>query len=204
MEKYGYIYCTTDLKNGMKYIGQKKSPVFIQKYKGSGAIIKSKLISRPSDFKVDLIEWCYSKDELNKCEKDWTDAVGLFPLSYNLISGGGQPGFSDEIRKRLSEVQKGNQNGKGWVPTEEQIKKMSESHKGKSGYWKGKKLSLTAIMKIRETIKLRDNHWYTNGKEEYLTNECPEGFYRGRLKYTHTEEAKRKISEANKKRILNK
>ena len=85
---YGYIYCTTDLTNGMKYIGQKKSNIFIANYYGSGKIIKAKIKARPETFRVDLIEWCYSKEELDEKEKNWIKAIGLYPLSYNLAEGG--------------------------------------------------------------------------------------------------------------------
>ena len=41
---YGYIYLTTNHINGKKYIGQKKSNVFLgEKYLGSGKILKQAL-----------------------------------------------------------------------------------------------------------------------------------------------------------------
>lgn len=36
---YGYIYITTNLVNGKKYIGRHKSEVFDESYKGSGLLL---------------------------------------------------------------------------------------------------------------------------------------------------------------------
>ena len=113
MNKYGYIYCTTDLKNGMKYIGQKKSDKFIPSYFGSGAILKCKLKSKPDTFRADLIEWCSSKKKLDQKEIDWIKAIGKWPVSYNLTNGGEggnggankgikKPPYTDEQRRNLS------------------------------------------------------------------------------------------------------
>ena len=182
MNKYGYIYCTTDLKNGMKYIGQKKSDVFIQTYKGSGRIIRNKLKNNFDRFRVDLIEWCYSKEELNKCEEDWTKAVGLYPLSYNLRQGGMQSGLSDDTRKKISIAQKGKTRGKY---SEERKNNISKSLKGVKHNWKiepsrfrGKNHTKEAKDKIKE--RSLGSHWYTNGIINKFVKQCPEGFYNGK------------------------
>ena len=92
----------------MKYIGQKTSDKFIPTYLGSGTIISKIEEKRPETLRVDLIEWCYSLDELNEREGDWTDALGLWPLTYNLKRGGNQGGkYSDESRKKMSESHRG-------------------------------------------------------------------------------------------------
>jgi group I intron endonuclease len=89
---YGYVYITTCLVNGKRYIGQKKSSKFLgNKYLGSG-----KLLSRAvhkygeNEFSVSLIEECISKEELDEKEIYWIkyyDAVNSDGF-YNLVSGG--------------------------------------------------------------------------------------------------------------------
>jgi hypothetical protein len=128
-KKYGYIYCTTDLKNGMKYIGQKKSNKFIQTYFGSGTLIKKIIKKRPETLRLDLIEWCYSQEELNNCENNWTNAIGLYPLSYNLVQGGGTT--------------------TGYKHSEVTKIKISEKHKGQTSWNKGIKQSEETIEKRR-------------------------------------------------------
>ncbi|MDR2660829.1 MAG: hypothetical protein LBC17_02135 [Lactobacillaceae bacterium] len=149
---YGYIYCTTDLKNGMKYIGQKKSNKFLSYYYGSGKIIKSKIKSRPETFRVDLVEWCYSKEELNKYEDDWINAIGLYPLSYNLVQGGGT---TTGYRHNEKAKQKMSENHKGQIPWNKGIKQ-TEEHKRKIGEAnKGRICSTEIKLKISEANKGR-------------------------------------------------
>ena len=74
--------------------------------------------------------------------------------------------LSEETKKKMSEVHKGNKNMLGKQHSEETKKKISESHKGKNTW------SANLI-------------WINNGVEEKfipLDEEIPEGFSRGRLK----------------------
>ena len=62
------IYKITNLINGKIYIGQefKNNP----NYFGSGQVIKN-AIKKYSivNFKKEILQYCFSKEELNKCEK---------------------------------------------------------------------------------------------------------------------------------------
>lgn len=103
---FGYIYITTNLINNKKYIGQHKSEVFTEDYKGSGnAICKAINKYGIDNFKVELIEECNSLEELNKREYYYTRLYNAVdnPMFYNLREGGNQPGFSEETRKKISE-----------------------------------------------------------------------------------------------------
>lgn len=101
---YGYIYITTNLINGKKYIGQHKSKVFTENYKGSGYALWNAISKYGwNNFKVELIEECDSQEELNEREYYWTqyyDAVNSRDF-YNLREGGNQPGFSEETRRKM-------------------------------------------------------------------------------------------------------
>lgn len=112
-EKYGYIYLTTNLINGKKYIGQKKSNKFINRYKGSGTAIK-KAIDKYGikNFRVELLEWCYSKEELSEKEQYWISYYNAVKDSnfYNMSIGGssGRLGIKespDIILKKSKKVQ---------------------------------------------------------------------------------------------------
>ena len=72
---YGYIYITTNLINGKKYIGQHKAKKRLSVvYKGSGILIKKALEKYGSEnFTCELIEWCNSKEALNDREIFWID-----------------------------------------------------------------------------------------------------------------------------------
>jgi len=79
---YGYIYITTNSKNGMKYIGQKKSNTFLgNKYLGSGVkLIEAVEEFGKDEFNVELLESCNSLNELNICELYW---IWYFNAIYN-------------------------------------------------------------------------------------------------------------------------
>lgn len=103
---YGYIYKITNLINNKQYIGQHASEIFDNKYFGSGKLlIKAIKKYGKENFKVDIIEWCNSQEQLDKQEIYWIsyyDAVNSDNF-YNLAIGGScgnRKGskFSDEAK----------------------------------------------------------------------------------------------------------
>lgn len=90
-EKYGYIYLTTNLINNKKYIGQHKNKYFNPKYKGSGKlIIEAFKKYGKENFNTEILEWCFSKEEMDEKEKYYIiqyDAVKN-PNFYNISEGG--------------------------------------------------------------------------------------------------------------------
>lgn len=69
---YGYIYMTTNLINGKKYIGQHKSFEFDENYKGSGHALKTAIRKYgKSNFEVKMIEECKDLNDLNDREAYW-------------------------------------------------------------------------------------------------------------------------------------
>lgn len=96
---YGYIYITTNLIDGKKYIGKHKSSKFeFNKYIGSGKILGQAVLKYGKEnFKCELLESvnnvptiCFSEEELNTSEFYYTtlyDCVNSDEY-YNLIDGG--------------------------------------------------------------------------------------------------------------------
>ena len=110
---YGYIYLITNLINQKKYIGKHKSGKFDPSYHGSGGNHYQNALSKYGwdNFKVDILCWCFSEEELNSEEEfliDYFNCV-LDPNYYNETDGGAggwrhhQPQDTrDKIRKTLS------------------------------------------------------------------------------------------------------
>lgn len=90
LEPIGYIYKTTDLKNGKIYIGQRRSPEFCDWYHGSGKIVANIDKKDPERLKTELIEFCVSSELLDEREKYWIkecDSTNR-KIGYNISEGG--------------------------------------------------------------------------------------------------------------------
>ena len=106
---FGYIYITTNLINGRKYIGkhQYSGPGLDLNYYGSGKQLRCAVKKYGiQNFKVELIETCDSMVSLNEREKFWIDYYNACEnsLFYNIAQGGdGGPIFlslTEEDRKK--------------------------------------------------------------------------------------------------------
>lgn len=88
---YGYVYITTNLINNKQYIGKHKSKSFTENYKGSGKLLW-KAINKygVENFKVELMEECFSAEELNSREIYWINYYNAVNSEkfYNLKNGG--------------------------------------------------------------------------------------------------------------------
>lgn len=141
--KYGYIYITTNSINGIKYIGQHKSQKFSQDYKGSGLVLSHAFKKYGKDiFKVELIEWCETREIMNEREKYYIKKfdAAKSKLFYNILEGGsgGNPFYGKseieikEIKRKISIANSGeNHPFFGKKHSEESRRKFTESRKGK-------------------------------------------------------------------------
>lgn len=170
---YGYIYMTTNVLNGKRYIGHHRATKFETQYKGSGAIlIKAFNKYGFENFSVELIEECYSEEKLLNREQYWIEFYNAVddPMFYNRCDGGiGSKGFynclSDEEKELFKkkcdkwtgrkhtdeEKEKIRQKAIGRKYSEETKKKISLARRGKPT-WKGQKMSEQGRMNIRKSI----------------------------------------------------
>lgn len=163
---YGYIYKVTNLVNNKIYIGQHKSNFFNENYKGSGvAITAAKNKYGVDNFKVELIEKCNNKEELNKKEIYYIDLYDSrnSSVGYNLTAGGlWSDGFkghkhSEDSKKKIS---KGNflHPSKGFAGrhhTEKSKEKIRLANKGKTISEKGRE-ALSKRMKENNPVYRED------------------------------------------------
>lgn len=88
---YGYIYKTTNLVNGKIYIGQHKSDKFDESYLGSGILLNKAILKYGVEcFRQEILEVCYSKNELNEREIYWIEYYNStnVEIGYNMTRGG--------------------------------------------------------------------------------------------------------------------
>lgn len=179
---FGYIYKTTDLKNGKIYIGQHKSTTFVgESYIGSGVIIQkirqsciNQGISIKERLCTELIEECSTAEQLNEREIYWISFYNSTDprIGYNLHIGG------------MNTI--GTKNGMFDKNQSDKSKKLnSDWHK--------------------------DRMWFTNGTQDVFVTQkeslayIENGFYRGRSRGSlkgkqRSVEASRKTSESLKGR----
>ena len=175
---YGYVYKTTDLINNKIYIGQHKSNVFDDKYYGSGIIIGRLLKKYPiENFKCEILEECFSKEELNEKEVYWIEQLDSRnpDIGYNIASGGafGDSGYHmGMLGKQQSDKQKlaASING-SYVRTDEWRLNKSESmlgnnnghwNKGRESTFKGKHHSEKSKNILKEKLPEATKRWYEN------------------------------------------
>jgi len=148
MEKYyGFVYITTNMINGKRYIGQHKFKKDWKYYLGSGVIIKRAIKKYGREnFVRDIVALTYTKEELNHLEEE-------FIKNYNAV-------YDDNYYNISSASMGGNGTMDG--KTEEEIKiirhKMSESHKKytqENSYWFGKNKTDETKDKISNSLKGR-------------------------------------------------
>ena len=119
MKQY-YIYLTTNLINGKKYIGQHYGELN-DSYLGSGNTFKKALDKYgKSNFKKEILEICDGYDNMNLAERKWINFYNAVQDEnfYNIASGGfnsnpvaGMSKEADIIRRqKLSKASKGEKN----------------------------------------------------------------------------------------------
>lgn len=105
-EPYGFIYITTNMVNGKRYIGQKKFRKDWKYYLGSGKALKRAIQKYGrTNFKRDIVAVGYSNYELDKLETEWINNYNAIESVdfYNIAEGGNGNSLAgkneDEIEK---------------------------------------------------------------------------------------------------------
>lgn len=131
---YGYIYETTCIPTGKKYIGMHKwsQDTIDPDYFGSGIHISRAIKKYGKDnFSCKIIEWCNSREELLEKEKYYI-SVNKAPINedYYNIEDGGQGGHNEYYVQPVTEAQlKALEYGRHLPSSENHKKQLSERRK---------------------------------------------------------------------------
>ena len=160
LDPYGFIYITTNMINGKKYIGQstfnknKKWKVYL----GSG-IILSRAIKKygKCNFGKEIVAIAYSKEELNSLEIEIIKSHGaLESLDYYNLSSGGESGNA----------------GTNHIFSEEHKQKISKSNMGRTRSDETKQKMSKYLEKIHmKNIKITDQKQILEIRSKYKTGE---------------------------------
>ena len=186
---YGYIYKTTNCFNNKIYVGQHKAITFNPNYLGSGRRITNIIRKYGKDnFVCELLEECYSEQELNEKEIYWIAKLNTTDrnIGYNLSSGGYKIRgikHSEETKKQISNKIKkyyeSHDNAKKGTHLSDETKEklrqanlgkkypeeVKQKHRGKPAWNKGIPMTLEARKHLSEI---------NTGKKQNLSQEIRE------------------------------
>ena len=177
---YGYIYCTTNLVNGTKYIGQHRCSAKNQDtYIGSGRNIKKAIKEfGKNNFSKEILCWATDQRELDQLEIDAINSVDAVNSNnyYNIAPGGFTHEQSLLTREKISKTLTG-------------IKRSDETKRKMSECKKRENLSEETRQKLKEKATGRK-----------MSPESIEKMRQKKIGQPVSDETRRKISEANKGR----
>ena len=141
LDPYGFIYITTNIINGKKYIGQRKFSHGWKGYLGSGKyFLRSVKKYGKENFLREIIAIVYSIEELDKLEIEFIKNHSAVESEdyYNISCGGGTNAgihLSEETKQKIGKSNTGKKH------SEETKRKLSDINKGEKSPKYGKKLS---------------------------------------------------------------
>lgn len=195
--RYGYVYITTNLVNGKKYIGAHKSSKFDESYKGSGKLLKRAIDKCGWDsFKTEILIWCSSKEELFSTEYKVIEHLHCVedPSYYNVMPGG----FGGDNKSTLTEedyqkyIDKVSQSKQGRPRTDKEMKHLEFLHQSRIGTHHSEdsknKSSLSNAGQTRSSTARKNMSLH---HADFSGSKNP---FHGR---THSEESKKLISTNN-------
>ena len=153
---FGYVYITTNLINGKKYIGKRSLPEFDTKYLGSGKLLKRAIKKYGREnFKCEVIKWCETEEDLNNSERYYIKQYNAQKnnMFYNISEGGDWGNVTRGMTTEEYEEWKRKINPRGRHHSEETKKKISEARTGI-------KYSEKTIQKMRENNLGKNNPMY--------------------------------------------
>lgn len=142
------VYKTTNLLNGKIYVGkdEKNNP----NYLGSGKILKLAVKKYGlENFQKEILEYCETKEELNKKEIYWIDKLSATTHGYNIAEGGtgGQTKF-----KKVYQFEKNGMLVKEWCSAAKIEKELGFDSSAILKVCKGKLLSFKGFIWSYENI----------------------------------------------------
>jgi group I intron endonuclease len=131
-----YVYITTNLITGQQYIGKHSTANESSNYLGSGTRLLNAIRKYGKEnFSKEIVSTHYTETEAYLAEDVLIDKLGAIESNnfYNIVKGGRGGGFERKIGPRdESKIRR------GWNHSDKAKQKISEAHKGKESWHKGR------------------------------------------------------------------
>lgn len=144
------VYVITNILNGKQYVGQTHGTLE-QRFNRHGwssahkcmPVVKAIKKYGKESFTIDKLCECESQEDLDRMEVYWVEKLKTFvPNGYNLKAGQGRGLLSEEVKKKISNANKGrvfseehiinlSKSHKNWIPSEETRQKWRDAFSGK-------------------------------------------------------------------------
>ena len=185
---YGYIYITENLINHKLYIGQHRSNILDEKYKGSGVLLQKAFKKYGKDnFKTTILDECDSEESLNEREEYWINYFNAVESDnyYNISRGGkghkcspwnkGKHGVQIFTKSQLDSLEKGRR-----LPASEKLKEKLRNRKDLVEYTDEYREKLSKAQSMNRTVNdgVRNIIVKVYELDEYLSK----GYIKGRVK----------------------
>lgn len=133
MDYCGYIYKFTLKPTNKIYIGKREKSDFDYSYWGSGTLWKAEIskYDKYNDIEREVLEWCYTHDELLEREVYWIDKLNSRDplIGYNISKGGANSYYGCSIKHTDEWNKKIGDGNRGIKHTIESRKNMSDGQK---------------------------------------------------------------------------
>lgn len=166
---YGFIYITTNMINGKRYIGQRKFSRKWQSYLGSGVIVKQAFNKYGREnFRRDIVAIGYTSEQLNDLEVEWIKNYNAYKSDdfYNIADGGKSGNtFAGKTEEEMAVIKnKIRIANTGRKVSEKTKAKIAKANKGRFvgelHCMYGKALSEDVKMKISKSVTGEKNGFY--------------------------------------------
>lgn len=198
MERKYFIYSTTNLITGKKYIGFHSTNNINDHYLGSGkALLDSFKKYNRDNFQREILEFINKEDNHLEYEEKYIKKYNtLVPNGYNISPKGGlgiKGSLSEESKSKISKSNKGRQTWLGKKHSEKTKQKISKNTdvKGDKNPFYGKTHSEESLKKIREK----------SGRNYAKSEEHKKNIGKSHLGLKHSDKTKIKIGKKSKGRI---
>lgn len=199
MPVFYFVYETTNLINGKRYIGKHTTSVLDDNYIGSGILLRKSIAKYGrQNFERRILCWCTNDEELNQKEAEYITEEVIQSDEYYNIANGGQGGciILDRTNPRYDEIRDAIKNAQLNRSTEiSEI--VTQLHRDRLVGMYGRKQSDKQKLAVSKALKGRkhDTDWIEKQRKSLLNTTHKPSYVNPRKGVEVSEDTRRKISE---------